>query len=535
MRKVKWVGCEIFQVNLTMQTSTTSVRANVSRRLFSNTVLNFAGQGFLLILTFITAPFIVHRLGAELFGIVALVQTVAGFAGVVNLGIGRALTKYVSELYWKREFREVSRLFQTAWATCMVSGVVGVVALIGPKATIGRLFFRGGPEVEKVVGLAIYVAALGLFSSMLLEAVSALPTGLQRFDLFNTVNVISGTTRYLGSVVVLALGYSVRSVLIVNLFANMLSVFAFAIISCKLVPELSLRPVFHRDALRKLFSFSLPLFFSALSALIVLRIDRFILAYYLPLAALTFYTLPYTLSEKAAAGVANITSVVYPFTSELHSRGSQEEIQQLYLRSTKILTLITLPFTVILMSLPGPILRYWLGAEYAAQGAVALSLLGAATFLNAASGVATVTSLGVGEAWTPAKFAFASSLINVVANVALIPRYGINGAALGALLPHACLVPLFVWIVTRRLKFSASRLLFHGFIRPAICAVVQLAFILAFRRQVDSLLSLGALSVASLGLFGFASIYGAITQEERSAIFRMPSVGKGVKVEATQV
>ncbi len=141
-----------------------SRKGSVSRRFFTNTVLNFGGQGFLLVLTFATAPYIVHRLGAELFGIVALVQTVAGFAGIVNLGIGRALTKYVSELYWKNDVQAINRLFQTAWTTCLIAGTVGLVVLVGPKATIGRLFFRGGPEVEGVISIAVYVAAFGLFT-----------------------------------------------------------------------------------------------------------------------------------------------------------------------------------------------------------------------------------------------------------------------------------------------------------------------------------------------------------------------------------
>src|SRR5438105_4137907 len=142
-----------------MQPDKTISNNSVTRRFFANTVLNFGGQGFLLALTFVSTPYIVHRLGAELFAIVALVQTVAGFAGIVNLGIGRALTKYVSELYWKGDFKGITRLFQTSWTTCVLMGFVGFAILAGPKATIARLFFRGGPEVDQVVGLAIYIAA----------------------------------------------------------------------------------------------------------------------------------------------------------------------------------------------------------------------------------------------------------------------------------------------------------------------------------------------------------------------------------------
>lgn len=515
-----------------MQTATTlngtgaapGGKGSVNRRFFSNTMVNYAGQGFILVLTFVTAPYTVHHLGPELFGILALAQVTAGFAGLLNLGIGRALTKYVSELFWKGDFQEINRLFQTAWATCMMAGLVGLIILIGPRATISRLFFRGGSEVSGVVGFAIYVAALGLFTSMLLEAVAGLPSALQRFDIFNSVNVVSGTVKCVGPVIVLALGFSIRAVLIVILGSNILAVAAFAIISRNLIPGLSLLPSFSGGAFKKLFSFSLPLLLSALCALIVARVDRFILAYYMPLAAVAFYTLPYTISEKASIGVANITSVVFPFTSELHSMGRHDKVHELYVRSTKILMLVTMPITAILLAVPGPILRYWLGPEYAAQGAVTLALLGGATLLNAMSAVPTVTSLGVGEAWMPAVFAFASSAINLVSNFLLIPRFGINGAALASFLPQALVVPLFLYMVTRMIKVPLWEIFSHGFVRPLLCASAQFTFLFMFRRYVNSLLSLGVLCAVSLCLYGILSLSVAITHEERSAIFRRPAL-----------
>ena len=290
-----------------------------------------------------------------------------------------------------------------------------------------------------------------------------------------------------------------------------------------LIPGLSLLPRFNWPAFRQLFHFSLPLLSSALFSLIIARVDRFILAYYMPLAAVTFFTLPYTIAEKVYTGVANITVVVLPFTSELHSIGVHDKVHELYLQSTKIMTLVTLPFTTILLALPGPILQFWIGPEYAEQGAVVLVLLAAGTFLNAISGVATATSLGVGRAWIPAAFAFATSVLSLISNVALIPFYGIIGAAWAFLLPQLLLAPLFVSVVTRMLNFSLFNLLQRGFLPPLICGSVQFAMLFFFRQYVNSLLTLVTLCFASLGLYAVLSFFLVITRHERSVLFRMIS------------
>jgi O-antigen/teichoic acid export membrane protein len=145
--------------------------------------------------------------------------------------------------------------------------------------------------------------------------------------------------------------------------------------------------------------------------------------------------------------------------------------------------------------------------------------------LNAASGVATVTSLGVGRAWIPSFFAIASSVVNLICNFILVPRYGINGAALGALLPQALVLPIFVFVVTRQLKFSSRELFSHGFLRPMICGFVQLLVLLALRRYVDSIVTLVVLCFASLAIYGLVALYGAITREERNFLFRLPALG----------
>src|SRR5208283_4564482 len=321
----------------------------------------------------------------------------------------------------------------------VIAGAAGLIILIGPKETIGKLFFRGRPEVSSVVGFAIFVAAFGLFTSILLEAITALPTALQRFGICNAVNVVGGVVRSVGPVIVLACGYSIRAVLLVSLASNMLAVVAFAVISRRLIPGLSLWPKFSPPAFRKLFSFSLPLL-----------------------------------------------------------------------------------LTAILLMLPRPILRYWLGPEYAAQGAVALTLLGLATFMNAASAIATVSSLGVGQAWLPAASAFVASAISLAANLVLIPRYGINGAAMAALVPQVVVVPVFVYVVTKMLKFSLWELISHGFLRPLLCAGIQAGILFLFRSSVNSLFSLALLCLLSLCVFGVLSLFGAITREERKALFGIP-------------
>jgi O-antigen/teichoic acid export membrane protein len=394
--------------------------------------------------------------------------------------------------------------------------------LVGPIETIGQTFFRGGPEVSgEVIAFAIYVAALGLFLSMLRDTIAAIPLAIQQFRIRNAIQFLIGVISSVGSVILLALGYSIRSVLLVNLFANLVGVVAFVIASRSLLPGLKIWPRINGSALKRLLQFSLPILLSTISAIIVGRLDRFILAYYLPLAAITFYSLPYSLSEKLSLGVANVTSVVFPFTSELHARDAHGKVHELYLRSTKIVSLMTLPITVVLFTLSDEILRFWLGDEYATQGSICLQLLSLAAFLNAVGAVPTVTALGIGRAWLCSAFAFAASVADLLFTFLLIPNYGINGAAWALLISIAAVQPFFVYSVNRTLGLSSARFIAEALLRPLACAAVQFVVLLEVRSTINGLISLLAVSFLSLGVFGLVALFVAITREERLGLFSM--------------
>jgi hypothetical protein len=58
-------------------------------------------------------------------------------------------------------------------------------------------------------------------------------------------------------------------------------------------------------------------------------------------------------------------------------------------------------------------------------------------------------------------------------------------------------------------------------LRPLGCAMVQLLFLIQFRAYVNNLLILFVFILASLGLFAVLAVYGAISRDERLALFRL--------------
>ena len=62
-----------------------------------NTLYSLVGQAVPVLAAIFSIPILINALGAAGFGVLALAWMVTGYFGVLDLGVGRALTKMLSE------------------------------------------------------------------------------------------------------------------------------------------------------------------------------------------------------------------------------------------------------------------------------------------------------------------------------------------------------------------------------------------------------------------------------------------------------
>jgi O-antigen/teichoic acid export membrane protein len=492
---------------------------DLRQRLVSNTVFNLLGQGYVVLLGVAVVPYVVHRLGAGLYGLVALVGVLGGFAGLFNLGIGISLAKHVSELYWKGQFDRIHALFRTAFTFSLLAGGAGCVLVLIFRAPLAVSLVHGDPSAGAYVEFAMVVTALGILTALPLEPLSALPVALQRFDISNRMVVLLSTIRNAGAAVVLALGFFFRGVLIVYLFASIVGIFGYAHYGRKLLPGLSLRPGLDAREARCLIGFSAPVFIAGLGGLVVHKVDRLLVAHFLPIAALAFYVIPYALAEKTGIGVSNITSVIFPAASELASMRARGSVRELYIRATKMVLLAAIPITIVLLAIPFQILRYWVGPEYAARGALTLQFLAGGFFFNILAHVPYVTAQGIGRPWIPAKYSMLNGGVNLVLFLLLIPRYGIAGAGAAFFISEILVSSVFIREMNRAMEVSLKELALEAYLRPLGCGLGVWILLRALAQANDSFSRLVLFVVLGLGTYAILALTAAIERNERAAMY----------------
>src|SRR3989442_12797866 len=100
-----------------------------NRPLVRNTLLNLAGQVAPLIVSVLTIPKVFRGLGAERFGLLAIILVVAGYFSIFDLGLGRATTRLVAETIGKREYHRLPPIAWTASITQLGFGILAGIIL----------------------------------------------------------------------------------------------------------------------------------------------------------------------------------------------------------------------------------------------------------------------------------------------------------------------------------------------------------------------------------------------------------------------
>ena len=73
---------------------------------------------------------LITRIGDERFGMIALAWALMSFAGILDLGIGRALTQMVSRLRGQNMTEQVPAVFTTAARITLVAGLIGSAGIV---------------------------------------------------------------------------------------------------------------------------------------------------------------------------------------------------------------------------------------------------------------------------------------------------------------------------------------------------------------------------------------------------------------------
>lgn len=436
---------------------------------------------------------------AEIFGEYNLVTTsVLVLFLVTSAWLYNSAARFVSDYKSDDEKRQFYSTFVIAFAV-ISAFVVAAGAIIGVAAS-NILFFYG----------ALMLTTYSLFTimnGMLIQ------TGKIAFSII--VSLLSVSGKIICALVLKNMSASGAPSVALVIFAAIIADVIASSVAMRVLKIVSYTKIraFSKKLLRELLKFGVPLIGMSIGVGLLSMIDRFIVNAVMGSASLGIYAANYTISSGIFGMItAAAVRATYPALIAGYNRGGRGEAETLLSHGLRLYLLIAAPAAVGLCAVCAPLAQFMLAPEYHA-GAIVIGITALAYF---AMGLTEYAIKGY-ELTRKTKpvlvFSLIASAIKIVATFALIPIFGIQGAAYGTLI--AFISYFLIVVISMRPIFTfklQKKSTMNIFIAALMCFLA--AFLTVKFLPTGALLkAIAGVSAGGIAYFLTIGLTGEIKQE----------------------
>jgi len=392
-----------------------------------NTLLNLIGQALPLVVGIVAVPFIVHGLGPERFGILALAWVVPNY---FNTGLDRATTKFVAEAMGKGEQEKVPDIVWTASSIQAMFGILGGLVLMGLTPLLVDRILNIPYELLAEARSSFYFLALSLPVVLLFGPFRGMLEATQRFDLVNAVKFLSNSAILLFPLLGVVLGLNLPGIMALLVLSRALAFLLLVALCLKTFPVLRQGFSIHKGEARRLCVFGGWIMLSNLVAPFLLYADRLLIGSLLSMNELTYYTIPQEMIMRLQIIPMSLVMTLFPVFSSLGGINDRGRVEELFVRSVKFVFFLMGFLTAVLVFFSWEVLDVWLGKDFAEHSTIVLQVLATGALMQAIAQIPIVLLQGLSHPQVITKIQLIVLLPYVIGAALLIMQYGIAGAAL---------------------------------------------------------------------------------------------------------
>jgi len=238
--------------------------------------------------------------------------------------------------------------------------------------------------------------------------------------------------------------------------------------------------------LKPLLYFSLPLFFSSLTLLVLNWADIVTIASLTGDYSLTgvYYIVINSVGILSILWIPMMTTI-FPALSAHHGLENPEAISNILKTTSRYLIYIVFPSCLGLAIIAPTALAFFYGAGYT-KGAIPLAVLSIATIITALYSLFTTTLTAIGKTGQILKIITISALSAILMLLALIPFFEATGAALARLTTQMIGLVLATYALRKEIKIQLDK---EALWKSALASTATVPFLLALELIISAKLS----------------------------------------------
>ena len=404
---------------------------------------------------------LVARTDTEMYGLLSIGIAVFSILTTVSLlGLNNGVLRYVSFYKGKGDQEKIKQIIKVCLKiTIPFSIIVSALFFIFSKQI--SIYFFHTEDLTIVFKIFAFAIPLTVFREMIFSIFQSFQK--IKYEIYSK-NITENITKIIFTLIFLILGFQLFGFIMAYILGTLAgAVSAFFFLKKKVLPSFKTETIDKSDesALKKeLFGYSFPLLFNFIIFSLITWIDTLMLGYFRTPTEVGIYNAAVPTAFLMYIVPSTLLTLFIPVLTELYAKDKKEVLGHLDRRITKWIISINLALLGIFYLFSKSILQILFGNDYIA-GSTALIILSTGYFLTYS--LSTTTKVLVIIKRTKLVFinTLIVTLVNIVLNLYLIPKYGINGAAIAtaiAFFTRFILLLIESYVILKMVPFNISQI-----------------------------------------------------------------------------
>lgn len=382
--------------------------------MFSGTVFS-AGNAVVSIIAY---PVYLNYLGAEKYGLWTLISVVFAYSQLGQMGIERALMKYVASDYGKKDFKGITEYISTSFYILFVPSLCVIIFLALFKSQIADIMRLDKIFRSDGVPLIFAVGVLSVFS-FFVNAVKGVVAGVGRMDIAHYHTLLGRVLQIILNVCLLIAGMGIWSLYYGFLIFYIVPLLWWVYTLKKTYRIRIFNPMaFNRQKMNELMRFGGTLVAGMAAQMLVTPFNKIIIGRYIGLAEVAYYQIALQVVMTVRNLFARGLEAIMPKVSEIYDKSAESisEVLSVHKKAIRFVFLFVAPLLLFIFISSDVLLKLWLGEEFNVQIATALKILLVGWFVHSFAVPDYFMFLGIGKVG----YSVGATCLRSAANVLLI-------------------------------------------------------------------------------------------------------------------
>lgn len=337
-----------------------------------NTVANYIGQIYLMLIGIVVTPLYLQYLGSEAYGLVGFFALMQAWMNLLDVGLSPTLGRQAS--YARgiengfEEFKRLLKSFEVIFFTLSAS-IIFIIYFFSPW--VAQSWISAETLDLKTLTYCIMLMGIMIGLRWFVGLYRSGINGLEDQVWLNKANIFIATLKFIGALALLAfITQEIQHFFAYQLTIAVIEVLVFAAHFYRTLPITKQNPpliLFDWQTVKKVAPFAISIAYTAGVWVLLTQSDKLILSGTLTLSEFGYFSLVALVAGGVTMISGPISQAIMPRLTLLFSQGNKEELLNLYSKGSQLVTVISLSVALMVGVYAEPLIYAWTGNHEAAE------------------------------------------------------------------------------------------------------------------------------------------------------------------------